>query len=378
MIDSITTQRAPATSIASVPGPLPEPAPAPLPAPRSETSTSLGFEHARATDVSLSVVTADGDTVTLSSAVREVQTFAAVQTTSAGEEGSRSASARFEQTTTRSELSLAVEGEIDPEESGDLRKLFRAVGRIVKRFAKGDVAGALRAVGRVAERFGRLESLQGFDLSLSVETRTAAVAAQTTTTAEAPIAGGPAPGGADPGAGSPASTLPDAGGGRALPTAADAGRAGASPIVPDGGARAARSAATDGAAPPSAGTRVPVAATAAGRTEDVGGGAGHAPHGGHRGDLRDLVRGLVELARSVGIEGPRAGRLLSAAIHGAIRDLQSAATGRAEKVRLEHQRELLEDAVATETDDGSSAGGVGTEVAVFTSQRFALGLSIRA
>jgi hypothetical protein len=125
--------------------------------------THVTASHQQNTDVT--IMTAEGDKVTLSSSSQSQATF----TTYDGFARTVGASAWFQakrlDIDVARELSISVEGNLDEQELKDIEKAMRAIGRIVRDFLSGRID---RAVAR-ALRICNLESISSLNANLRYE-----------------------------------------------------------------------------------------------------------------------------------------------------------------------------------------------------------------
>jgi len=200
---------------------------------------------------SLTVSTAEGDTVTLSAHLRE-QFSAATYQGHAQQDGTAvEVNGRQAEYDVSQELGVTVQGDLSEQEVKDLSKLFRKVLNIFRKFFNGQDEAALAKTAALADRFGNLPSLSDLDLSVTVERSVSAVAAQVA----AETSGQPGGSGVDPTqtgtagvASSTAAAIPSPSSGATAPTQP------APPSSNDTGARTAThvtTAATDGERPQS-------------------------------------------------------------------------------------------------------------------------------
>ena len=112
------------------------------PAP-TEWAREAGAASRLQTSAELKVQTAEGDTVTFKlSSLDEGAAYAAPGRAGAFRE-------------TRQTVEVQVDGDLNRKELADLNKLFRMLGKSVRRLDQGDASRALRPL----ERIGRLDSL---------------------------------------------------------------------------------------------------------------------------------------------------------------------------------------------------------------------------
>ncbi len=126
----------------------------------------------------LSVTTAEGDTITLSSDLES--DFRAVNYTShtEGDGQALDVRAKYAEYSLKQEFGVTVEGDLNEQEVKDLEKLFRKVANIFKQYVRGQDEEALAKTAKLAERFGHLSSLSSLDLSVDVERSVTIFAAQ--------------------------------------------------------------------------------------------------------------------------------------------------------------------------------------------------------
>ena len=101
-----------------------------------QTPVARSVSAAQSTSLELTVTTAEGDKVTLSAE--------AVNALSLSSDGS----SRTLATTRQLSLSISVEGDLNPEELDDIRKLALALGKGVHQAKQGNLAQALQTVSR--------------------------------------------------------------------------------------------------------------------------------------------------------------------------------------------------------------------------------------
>ena len=126
----------------------------------------------------LSVTTAEGDTITLSSDLES--DFHAVNYTSHTEGDGQAVDvrAKYAEYSLKQEFGVTVEGNLNEQEVKDLEKLFRKVANLFKQYVRGQDEEALAKTAKLAERFGHLSSLSSLDLSVDVERSVTIFAAQ--------------------------------------------------------------------------------------------------------------------------------------------------------------------------------------------------------
>ena len=109
---------------------------------------------------SVTIVTAEGDKVTLS-ASSERQLEFATYNARGFIRGNRSTQSQA----VRNSLSVSVEGDLSREELHDIRKAIKTIGHVANELAEGDVDGAARQ----AEKLQRLDSLAGIEAEVEVK-----------------------------------------------------------------------------------------------------------------------------------------------------------------------------------------------------------------
>jgi hypothetical protein len=126
----------------------------------------------------LTVMTAEGDKVTLSANLAE--DFRTVTYRGAAGQGSTSVEVNGQQAeySLRKELGVTVEGDLSEQEVKDLSKLFRRVLNIFRKFFHGQEEAGLAKMARLADRFDNFSTLSNLDLSAEVERSVTVIAAQ--------------------------------------------------------------------------------------------------------------------------------------------------------------------------------------------------------
>ena len=126
----------------------------------------------------LNVTTAEGDTITLSANLES--DFRAVNYQSKVQDDGKTVdvNAKYAEFSLKQEFGVTVQGDLNEQEVKDLEKLFRKVANIFKQYLNGNDAEALAKTAKLADRFGKLSSLSGLDLNVSVERSVTAFAAQ--------------------------------------------------------------------------------------------------------------------------------------------------------------------------------------------------------
>ncbi len=127
---------------------------------QSETQLSV-LQASTSRNVELSVVTAEGDRVTLTASASSESTLADYRHLGGNTKYSEHSSSR--------ELTFSVEGDLSREELKDLKKVFSAFKKIIKKFFQGDLGGALHKADKGIARFAKSDSLASFDLALDYQ-----------------------------------------------------------------------------------------------------------------------------------------------------------------------------------------------------------------
>jgi hypothetical protein len=128
----------------------------------------------RESTTQLTIVTDEGDRVTLSLHTALAASSATYSFRGAGEGGAVAVDAAARQRSVSREASLVVEGDLSEDELHDIRRLIHDARGVAKRFLRGDVAGALKRAARIDGG----DSLAGFALSVQrTETVTSVAAA---------------------------------------------------------------------------------------------------------------------------------------------------------------------------------------------------------
>jgi len=173
----------------------------PAPAEAQTAQRLLVAAVSRETSARLTIVTDEGDRVTLSSR----------SAVSAGigvydfRDGGQAAHAEAMQFSSSREFELSVEGDLSKEEMKDIRRVINGVEKVTRKFLAGDLDGAARK----AAKLGELGSLAGFDYSFQQrEAVVAAGVAQVTSGALAPEATEETPAPDAPAADAPATDAP--------------------------------------------------------------------------------------------------------------------------------------------------------------------------
>jgi len=159
----------------------------------------------RESTTQLTIVTDEGDRVTLSVHNALAVGAATYSFRGQGDGGALAVDAAARQRSVSREASLVVEGDLSRDELRDIRRLIHDARGVAKRFLRGDVAGALKRAARIDEG----DSLAGFALSIQ-RTETVTSVAAAIQRAGLPPGAAPAEPPAEPPAGSPpaASALP--------------------------------------------------------------------------------------------------------------------------------------------------------------------------
>jgi hypothetical protein len=133
-----------------------------------QTETQLTTRQASTSgSAELSIVTAEGDRVTLTAKTSAQPTLTDYRHLERNADG-RSAATQvksFEHASSR-EFSFVVEGDLSREELRDLKKVFKSVKQIIKKFFSGDLSGAMQKAEKGVDRFAKADSLASLDLSL--------------------------------------------------------------------------------------------------------------------------------------------------------------------------------------------------------------------
>ena len=131
----------------------------------------------QATSADLTVLTAEGDTVTISAQSESDLTYGDYRFRSRGENGMTVVRAQVAAFSLSQSLEISVEGDLNEEELGDIKRLVDTIKNVIRKFLKGDFEGAFHKAVRVVNRFGQLDSLAGFQLAVETS-QTVAVAQQ--------------------------------------------------------------------------------------------------------------------------------------------------------------------------------------------------------
>lgn len=126
----------------------------------------------------LSVITAEGDTITLTADLE--YDFRAVNYSSrvTGDGSTVDLEARYAESTLKKEFGVTIEGDLNEQELKDLEKLFRKVSNIFRNVFHGNDEAGLAKTANLAGRFEQLSSLSGLDLNVDVQRSGTVLAAQ--------------------------------------------------------------------------------------------------------------------------------------------------------------------------------------------------------
>jgi hypothetical protein len=126
----------------------------------------------RSRDLSLSITTDQGDTVTLTMHAATDVLAASYRDRVRGHHGrGRGHGLDLASASTEQSMSLTVQGDLSPQELADIGRLMEQVGRAVKAFDRQDAGAASQALAS----FGDLGSLQSFTLGVSQRQQTSGV-----------------------------------------------------------------------------------------------------------------------------------------------------------------------------------------------------------
>jgi hypothetical protein len=126
----------------------------------------------------LSVMTAEGDKITLTADFEARYRAVNYQAKAETEQGMVEANATSVEASLKKQYGVTVEGDLNEQELHDLEKLFRKVSNIFRKYFRGQADEALAKTAKLAEKFGGLSSLSGLDLSVNVERSVTVVAGQ--------------------------------------------------------------------------------------------------------------------------------------------------------------------------------------------------------
>jgi hypothetical protein len=163
------------------------------PVQRPAVTGVAAVQASRSRDLSLSITTDQGDTVTLTMHSATDVLAASYRDRVRGHHGrgqGRGHGADLASLSTESSMSLTVQGDLNAQELADIGRLMDQVGQAVKAFYQQDPGAASQALAS----FGDLGSLQGFTLDVSQQQEITAIIAQSGGTEEAPGSDSPAHG----------------------------------------------------------------------------------------------------------------------------------------------------------------------------------------
>ncbi len=129
------------------------------------------LEASTRTQAQLTIVTADGDRVTLTARAESGVGLADYRSLASGPGGTLAFEAQVAGFTASRSLEIVTVGDLSKEELHDIRHVVDRIKQVVKKFAKGDLEGAFRKVGKAVERFGEASTLSGFDFTLEAQQR---------------------------------------------------------------------------------------------------------------------------------------------------------------------------------------------------------------
>ena len=136
----------------------------------------------------VSVVTAEGDTVTFSLDVETDFRYLNYQYKAQFDDKSLEIKGEYAESSISQTGGLTVEGDLNEQEVADLTELFKNVTSIFRKFFRGQDEQAVAKTAKLAERFGNFSSLGGLDLSVDVTRSVTVLAAQLATQQAAELA----------------------------------------------------------------------------------------------------------------------------------------------------------------------------------------------
>ena len=169
---------------------------------------------------SLSVTTAEGDTITLSANLESDFRTVNYKSHAEGDGKTADVEARYAEYSLKQEFGVTVEGDLNEQEVKDLSTLFRKVANIFKKFLSRQDDEALAKTAKLGSSFGNYSSLADLSLNVDLE-RSVTVFAAELAGEVANQSGAPAalPASTDPATSPEASTTHAATPGTALSTA---------------------------------------------------------------------------------------------------------------------------------------------------------------
>lgn len=126
----------------------------------------------------VTLVTDEGDKVTLSLDARAAAMYGAYEAMSADGQGFAAAKGEFSAGLYEREMTFTVEGDLSEKEQKDIRKALKTLDQMMHNFVNGDLKPMMAKIGKLQG----LESLAGIEANMSYE-RTVVVARQSQATA---------------------------------------------------------------------------------------------------------------------------------------------------------------------------------------------------
>jgi hypothetical protein len=118
------------------------------------------LQTSRALDAELKIVTDEGDTVTLSLGTETDVSLATYSGQVRGNGGKERLRANFLRVSSRNDVNVQVDGDLNQQERADIDRLLSRVGRALRSFLRNHVGAAIHQLLSI----GNLGSLAGFDL----------------------------------------------------------------------------------------------------------------------------------------------------------------------------------------------------------------------
>jgi hypothetical protein len=135
----------------------------------------------------LSVSTAEGDTITLTTALEADFRTGTYHSRVEADPSAASVGAETAQLAIRRDFGVVVEGNLNEQELHDLGTLFQNISKIFRGFIAGQPEHVLTQTAALAERLGGLGTLSSLDLSVEVVRSVTVVAAASDTPGGAPV-----------------------------------------------------------------------------------------------------------------------------------------------------------------------------------------------
>jgi hypothetical protein len=127
-------------------------------------STSTAVAAASRQSLDLTIVTAEGDRVTINSNSSVTSAYATYNGTVAGQNSTQVAAAATASSSSF-DLSLSVEGDLSPEELKDIAKALQAYSKVLKNVSSGNMEPLLAEAGQIS----KLDEIASFEANFTSE-----------------------------------------------------------------------------------------------------------------------------------------------------------------------------------------------------------------